>query len=237
MSFRNYFHSRGRSKKGFTLVEMVLAVGIMAIVSGATLYLVFAVQQAASDAGTITSEQYTGTQIERFLRNELQTGMGLEKKAYADLNTAAGDNDNAEYIYFDHTTQQLVFMKAETAGDAYETYFSVDSVSEVNLTFKTMEASSSAAYVKLEYEIVTELYTYSGGIIIGNIDSQNYLGGYDPVADAADGDIDGIIETFEWKIDDDGNPVGADNGSSSSDFGNCLKFYSIQSTLSSSSTP
>ncbi|MCD8309407.1 MAG: type II secretion system GspH family protein, partial [Clostridia bacterium] len=176
MSLKNYFHSRKRSKKGFTLVEMVLAVGILAIVSGATLYLVFGIQQSARNAGTITSEQYTGTQIERFLRNELQTAREMEKTELTSIGSTSS-NANAEYIYFDTDTNQLKFMKAGITGTTYESYFSVDNVESVTLTFKTLDTSGSAAYVKLEYSIVTETYTYEGGIVIGNSDSSKDFGG------------------------------------------------------------
>ncbi len=169
VGFKDYFRKRGKSKKGFTLVEMVVTVAILAIVSTVTVQALFAVSDTFRNSSKITTNQYTTTQMERFIRNEFQVASKVD--ITGTLPTSGDKYD--EYMMYDATNKKVVFKKVTTdGGGAYEDYLSLDGVKTVNISIFPMDVGTGGSdRYKLTYEIDTEEYKYSGGIVMGNVTS------------------------------------------------------------------
>ena len=79
MNYKDFFKKyKNPSKKGFTLVEVVAVIVILAIVSGATLSVFIMVHQITRDAKTITINQYNTTQLESLIRHEFQAASNID---------------------------------------------------------------------------------------------------------------------------------------------------------------
>lgn len=176
MGFKDYFRKRGKSKKGFTLVEMVVTVAILAIVSTVTVQALFAVSDTFRNSSKITTNQYTTTQMERFIRNEFQVANNVD--ITGTLPTSGDKYD--EYMMYDATNKKVVFKKVTTdGGGAYEDYLSLDGVKTVNISILPMDVGTGGSdRYKLTYEIDTEEYQYKGGIVMGNVTSGEDMASY-----------------------------------------------------------
>ncbi len=209
MDLKNLFKKYAkRSKKGFTIVEMVAVVAIIAIASTATISVFIAVQQTVQDTGTITSDQFTTNQIERFIRNELQVASNVDVYDLvggypADSAGSYTPKENDEYMFFDPSTSRLFFMKADET-DTFHGVLTIDDVEDVSIEIcpidyqKSRSGGSDAKnmQLKLIYNIKTSHYTYSGGMILGNTKTgvKGNMSDYDP---------DTYCASLEWK---DGSP-------------------------------
>lgn len=187
--FKEYFRKGKSSKKGFTLVEMIATIAVMAILSTATVSVLFAVQSTTRHAADITAEQYTTTQIERFLRNEFQVAANVDVANFdGSAPSGATDAENREVMYYDADTNSVKFIrmnKAEADALVYTEVLSIDSVKQVNISIVPVSVSATDKDpYKLIYSIETEDYTYSGGIVLGNTfigkDDSMSLWGPDP---------------------------------------------------------
>ncbi len=171
MGFKDYFRKRGKSKKGFTLVEMVVTVAILAIVSTVTVQALFAVRDTFRNSSKITTNQYTTTQMERFIRNEFQVASKVD--ITGTLPTSGTTKKYDEYMMYDATNKKVVFKKVTTDGGAYEDYLSLDGVKTVNISIFPMAKVTGTPEgddrYKLTYDIDTEEYQYKGGIVMGNV--------------------------------------------------------------------
>ncbi len=176
MGFKDYFRKRGKSKKGFTLVEMVVTVAILAIVSTVTVQALFAVSDTFRNSSKITTNQYTTTQMERFIRNEFQVANNVD---ITNTLPTSGDKYD-EYMMYDATNKKVVFKKVTTdGGGAYEDYLSLDGVKTVNISILPMDVGTGGSdRYKLTYEIDTEEYQYKGGIVMGNVTSGEDMASY-----------------------------------------------------------
>lgn len=188
MSVKDYFKKRKNSKKGFTLVEMVVSVCVLAIVSTVTVQVLFSVQDVFRHTSNITVNQYTTTQLEKFIRNELQIASTVELVS-GTPSTALYEND--EIFYYKEDEKKLYFKKATADGGAYEDYLVLDSVNSVEFTIKPLKDETDVA-LKFEYTIDTEDYQYSGGIVMGNT---KY--GTDFMASCVSLGSDGVTVTWE----------------------------------------
>lgn len=169
MGFKDYFKKRSRSKKGFTLVEMVVTVAILAIVSTVTVQALFAVSDTFRNSSKITVNQYTTTQMEKFIRNEFQVAKGVDVTSSVPAGTTLKYD---EYMMYDATNKKVVFKKVTADGGAYEDYLSLDGVKTVNISILPMAGGSGGSTAgdkyKFTYVIDTEEYQYSGGVVMGN---------------------------------------------------------------------
>ncbi len=163
-----------RSKKGFTLVEMMVTIAIIAVASGATLSVFLMVHDIQRDASEITVQQYYTGQTERMIRNELQVSSGIDIKPADQLANGQPLADSAVvsdgYVKYDSGTARLTFYRCETAG-RYTEAFSVDNVSEVQISVAPLNdtvSDKSGQNYKLFYEVTTAKYTYSGGFVLSN---------------------------------------------------------------------
>ena len=172
----------GKSKKGFTVIEMLAVVAIIAIASTATISVFIAVQQTVRDTGTITSEQFTTSQIEKFIRNEFQVASNVDvlplagtSPSFSVLGSSYTSEENDEYLYYDSTLEKLYFMKCDSTG-TFKGVLTIDDVQSVIIDICPIDYAKGQAGgetaknmpLKMVYNIITTNYTYSGGIVLGN---------------------------------------------------------------------
>lgn len=175
MNFDNIIKKyRKPSKKGFTLVELIVAVAIMAIVSGATLTVFLMVQDVSRDASNLTVDQYNTTTMERFLRNEFQTASKIDIGAYTDFRDgglfASKVNANDEFMMFDVNRHTVSFARADK-DKHWQSLLTIDDVKQASITISPIDCEAtqkSGQNYKAFYKITTSHYEYSGGIVLGN---------------------------------------------------------------------
>lgn len=180
MSFKQMLRKyRKPSKKGFSLVELLAVVAILAITSGATITVFLMVQDVTRDASKITVNQYNTTSMERLIRNEFQTASNVDVVAEVDIVGAGavfaseiGEGD--EYMKFDEDSHRVTFMRANESG-TFETIFTISDIQDASVTITPLNnsvADKSNQPYKLFYQMTTYHYegdnAYSGGIVLGN---------------------------------------------------------------------
>lgn len=170
---------RKPSKKGLTLVEMIVTVAIVAIASGATLSVFLMVHDVTRDASDITVQQFYTGQTERMIRNEMQVASGVDIKLADQLKNGNPLADQAKvgdaYIAYLPDQKKVTFYRCETDG-SYTELFAVDNVTESRISIAPMNdlvSDKSGQNYKLFYEITTARYSYSGGFVLSNTEVLN----------------------------------------------------------------
>lgn len=166
MSLKKYFLKRKNSKKGFTLVEMIASICVLAIISTISVQVIFAVQNTVRHTGEITANQYSTTQIEKFIRNEFQIATGVDITTTVPGGSSTKEDD--EIFYFDSVNNRVCFQKVKADGGAYENYLILESVNWVEITIKPVKNEAKSPSM-LTYTIDTKDYKYEGGIVMDNI--------------------------------------------------------------------
>lgn len=217
MKIKDFFKSyKKNSKKGFTLVEMIAVICILAIASTATISVFLAVQVTVRDTSEIVTDQHSTTQVERFLRNEIQVGSNVD--CYdVDYTSFAPDSvinglleQNYECILYDATTKSVVIKKIQDDKSTYTTsdfkqLLTIQNVEKMTIDIYPINRGSAtdiADYdgkkLKLVYKIEATDYTYSGGMVIGNscIDGSSADMGYY----ASDSTIFGVSDIYSAEL-------------------------------------
>lgn len=193
MNFKDFFKRyKGREKKGFTVVEMIAVVAILAIASTATISVFLAVRNTVVDTGDITAEQFNVSQIEKFIRNELQVASNVDiyNKAstgnlpqYPTSHTLA---EGDECIVYDAANKYVYFFRVDDTG-AWKERLKLTSVEKVHMVIcpvnykaaqdyqAEVDAGNTAAVnttegtkLKMFYEIDAGAFTYTGGMVLNN---------------------------------------------------------------------
>lgn len=215
-----------QSKKGFTMVELITVIVIMSIISTATVSIFLSVQTTVRDTSKLTTQQYTTTQMEKFIRNELQTASKIDVH---DLNTYPfGPNDltlekDDEFMYYDGGTQQLTFMITNESGNANPKLI-IDEVEDVTFDICPVDfeaADPDGLAFKCIYKVHTTNYDYSGGIVLGNS-----CVGDEGTFESASMMFGGNVAHVHWDKDD-----------SDGDNGKCITFHSLGTQNPEAATP
>ena len=174
MNFKQLLRKKSRSKKGFTIVEVVATVAILAITSGAVLSVYVMVQKVTKDASTITVDQYNTTQMEWLVRNELHVASKVDFDLASSFNPSGVHFDEIEegdeYMMFDSVRKEVVFKRADSSS-SFNDVFSVSDVNEVTLSVAPLNditPEKDGQNYKLFYTISTSHYDYSGGFVLSN---------------------------------------------------------------------
>lgn len=249
-----------QSKKGFTLVEMITVIIILSIISTATIGIVISVQTTVRDTSKVVTDQHKAGQIERFMRNDLESA-GQIDVMYTVSNTNGALPDlgartvlaNDEYIYYDATNKQIFFMvyreKVEGATTTIEPKCNIiiDDVVDAKITLCPVDPNDTDADnmpYKVLYKFTTKPYregeykgstfTYSGGVIVGNSrvgDTDTFVAAK-ALADPSDPASNPNVASIHWHAVDD---TEADMSDVSNDL--CLFFHSTQSQSTDTDTP
>lgn len=166
MSLKKYFLKRKHSKKGFTMVEMIASICVLAIISTISVQVIFAVQNTVRHTGEITANQYSTTQIEKFIRNEFQIATGLDITTSKPATSPTKTKDD-EIFYYDSANNKVCFQKIKSDGGSYEDYLVLEDVNSVAITIVPLKNEADSP-LKLTYAIDTKDYKYEGGIVMGN---------------------------------------------------------------------
>lgn len=180
MNMKEYFKKYTKqSKKGFTMVELIAVVVILSIISTATVSIFLAVQTTVRDTSKLTTDQYSTTQMEKFIRNEFQTASNLDIHYWLAAGSSGegspsdfdADKDD-ELLYYNHQRKQLVFKLYSDASTASNKLI-LDEVEDVTIDICPLDHDAEDSETdnmpyKLIYKIKTKNYTYSGGIVLGN---------------------------------------------------------------------
>lgn len=209
MNMKEFFKKYTKqSKKGFTMVEVIAVIIILSIISTATVSVFLSVQTTVRDTSKLTTQQYTTTQMEKFMRNELQTASSIDvREIIGGLPDGVEYKENDEYLYYDPNTMQLIFSVCDSIGN-YKNKLIIDQVEDVTIDICPINFSStdtSNMPFKLIYKVKTTSYTYSGGIVLGN----SYVDDADTFASASHlfADLGGNIAKVHWhKNESDGTP-------------------------------
>lgn len=198
------------SKKGFTIIEVMAVVAILAITSTATISIFLAVQDTVAQTGKITAEQYSSTQMEKYFRNQLQVASCLDVYTLS----AGGLPDfepsgyepvkNDEFMYYKKASStdpndknSIMFIRFDEDGGAkFHTVLMVDDVKDVSITICPIDYAKAYAGgavdlsnmpFKFIYNIDATDYHYSGGIVLGNtrVEDGENLEYFNEVADSA----------------------------------------------------
>lgn len=175
MNYKHIFRKYTRpSKKGFSLVELIATVAVIAITSGATLSVFLMVHKVTQDASEITVNQYNTTQMERLIRNEVVCGSNIDMALGVGYNPGgaySGDVvENDEYIMYDAVAKTVYFKRATDTG-SFKNVFLIDDVDEVQISVAPLNdvaADKTGQPYKLFYTIHTNHYDYSGGFVLNN---------------------------------------------------------------------
>lgn len=225
MNMKDFFKKYTKqSKKGFTLVEVIAVIVILSVVSTVTISVVVAVQKTVKDTGDITTQQFSTTQVERFIRNEFQTASKIDVHDFdgdAPMDFYASAND--KFLYYDPEVEQLHFKTFTDASNSVFT-LTIDQVKDVLIDIcpvDTTAADKKGMPYKLIYKIKTDTYTYSGGIVLGNS-----ISGDDDTYKSAEKIFEGENSaTIHWSSETDGDNNYPENDPY------CITFHSIGSQI------
>lgn len=218
MNYKDFFKKyKNPSKKGFTIMEVIAVVMILAIVSGATLSVFVMVHQITRDAKSITINQYNTTQLESLIRHEFQAASNIDVITLDLINGTYKSKviEDDEFIYYDPTLKQVSFIRADSyksfkdGTGAYHTVFVISDVKKMTISVSPInnQASTAGQPYKLFYKIETSKYDYSGGLVLNNTSESK---------DSSMANCRTLLGTtspsLTWYKPDDDTVVNSDNG-------------------------
>lgn len=183
MNLKDFFRRyKNNEKKGFTVIEVLAVVVILSITSTAIVSVFMAVHKSVRETGTITSEQFHITQVERFIRNEFQVASNIDvfdidpTSFTPNLTTTSRSAEqDDECMVFNPARKCVYFKKYDADAGEFKLALTVTNVEKVNLTICPYDYNATVnggaldgKPLKLIYEIIATDYTYSGGMILGN---------------------------------------------------------------------
>ena len=164
-----------RSKKGMTLVELVVTVAILGMVASLGVGMVSSAIRNYSVASTTSQEQDTALSIESLISQTARIyGKVTSRPLPATNKSDVVEKDvTAFYMYFDGDT--LVTIRSEMENKVqYTTVLKYDGVKEIVLTPKKQKADVEATdpnknFVFVDYEInMMDGYSLKGSVVMNN---------------------------------------------------------------------
>lgn len=176
-----------KSKKGFTLVELVVTVAILGIVSGMGIGIVANTIRNYAVASTTAQEQETAIQIENFITRYARTASDIDVIEDANIPSF---NKNEEYISTAiDSSPEPVKNKVYLTTNIVETIGSPDVTSSLSyfgvkkMTFTMRKQknfsddSFSRCHTCLDYTIeMADYYTLKGTVVMNNVREDNVIG-------------------------------------------------------------
>ena len=164
-----------RSKKGMTLVELVVTVAILGMVASLGVGMVSSAIRNYSVASVTSQEQDNALAVESFITESTRIfGKVTAKPVPLDNKANVIEKDvTAFYLYFDGDT--LVTVRSEMdKGVQYTTTLKYDGVKQISMTPRKQKADVDATvpdknFVFVDYEIdMNEGYSLSGTVVMYN---------------------------------------------------------------------
>lgn len=169
---------RYQSKRAFTLVELVITIGVLGIVATMGIGVVANAIRNYSTASVTSKEQEAAVAIEKFIINNARIDSSVQKQA----NQNVSKDTTAQYMYFDG--DNLITHSCDTRDKSVppvEVVISHQNVEKVELQVKRQKPKpdgtlDAKCFVFLHYEIVMkEGYSLSGDTILNNADAAAYV--------------------------------------------------------------
>lgn len=223
MGFSHFIKKYAKpSKKGFSLVELIAVIAILAITSTAVLSVYLMVGKVTQDASDITIEQFNVGQTEKFIRHELAAASNINVITLENYQAERDIVPDDEYIMFDisdddgalvtETSGTIRFIKYDEDGNEQSLY-NISDVQRVEFSIvpvNEQEVTSGDNY-KFFYNITTSHYTYSGGFVLSNTEigstedesmniGDEFIGGAQNIVWEAGGDYNDHVIFFHKEL-------------------------------------
>lgn len=170
------------SKRGFTLVELVVTVAILSMVSMMGVGVVANSIRNYSTASIVSSEQDTALAIENFIISAAKKGTSFKQISASNV---PENNMKAWYITPDNgVIKSISYVIDQSGGSPVITTREYSGVDEITFTLRKQKKSKNEsinnAYVCLDYVItMTEGYVLSGSVVVNGIPSNFTMSGID----------------------------------------------------------
>ncbi len=167
-----------QSKKGLTLVELIITITILSMVAGMGVGVVANAMRNYAAAQTVAQEQDIALQVEDFI---LTSSRISSKAQEVQASTVPQKTMTGYYLLFDNdgtlktVSHQIDPKKKDPAVSSTMKY---DSVKQVSMSIRKQKAEKTDSYgyrvfVYLDYEIeMKEGYKLTGSTILNNADPQ-----------------------------------------------------------------
>lgn len=167
-----------RTKRGFTLVELVVTVGVLSIVAGMGVGIVASAIRNYSTASTTSSAQDTSLLIERFVVEAIRGSSKFDSASTDKTGKIEfSKSESAKFIYFDNgdlVTATSFVEKSGATPIVSKLYYS--GVKSISFTPKRILSNNqnhvdAKSFIQVYYEIeMDEGYTLSGSTVMINAD-------------------------------------------------------------------
>lgn len=187
-----------KSRKGFTLIELVVTVAILSIVLGLGTGVFIMVIRNYGTASSYEQEQEKATQIENYLVREARTATGIKLIETGTEDKESSDSchetkttlpsDQGSYIFCEDGSDvvQLYEYKVfddtsgttSTSGPEKNSIISVSGVKQMKVSLKRQKMNNEAAkigskenFIYLDYTIeMVAGYTLRGSVVMNNLE-------------------------------------------------------------------
>lgn len=170
--------NRVKSKRGFTLVELIVTVAILGMVASMGVGIVANAIKNYSTASTTSQEQDTALKIEKFILNNARVDSSV--MTLPSIQVPKSDI-TAQYVYFnDNRLITLSSVIEDLNQPPVVTQISYDGVESVTLQIRRQKPQkdstlSKKCYMYLTYTIkMVNGYTLEGQAVMNNIDASSY---------------------------------------------------------------
>jgi prepilin-type N-terminal cleavage/methylation domain-containing protein len=155
---------RIRSAKGFTLVELIVAVSLTAVVIGGACSVFYLVSASFKNGTVSASSQQKALLVENYLQKYAATADSVQAGTADTVDNITKDKVG---IVFSIKNNILTIQEHTVSPSAYKTIVTVDGIKKID--FSAGSASSGSAN-SLNYTISfpDTNYTFRGGIVLNN---------------------------------------------------------------------
>ena len=180
-----------KSRKGMTLVEIVVTIAILAIVSGMGIGIFTATLSNYSTASITSKEQTQALQIEEYIKSyaRLATDVDFIPTAASPSDTLPNSGLTGGYIANTKNTQTIEVYNYD--GTVKTGSMTVDDVDHIDMTFKRYQiengSTSEQDFIYLYYKIVMkDGYVIESNVTMSNMDPNTF--GYSGLGHVVSGD-------------------------------------------------
>lgn len=147
-----------KSKKGVTLVELVICCGILVILAGACTAVLMSGEKVFSTSANSANTQIEANVLQNFLFGQLPSVKTVTTVSVDDAKAAT----EGTYLYFDDDVFTINAEGSQTT---------IDSVQEFKCSFlKAGESASVSARAQFTYTVtMKDGSTFSGGMVLSNM--------------------------------------------------------------------
>lgn len=162
----NYYHSK-KSKKGFTLVEMICVICVLGILSAVSVSALFAASDEYKLVNEISKGQRAAATAEKIIKLYSKSAVGVTFTSKVPV--------SAKDILFtvDSTNNEIVVQDTAAVGGSFTTRNHFSDITKIDLKISQLHTDSSKFL--LSYTITaSDRYKLEGGIILNNVSGYDF---------------------------------------------------------------